>query len=74
VALVGFLLQDRVTEDACVEVDRLFGVIDGESEMIECAEAEGRVGGESGAGGEGRGGERPKSLAACKTSGSIKPL
>jgi hypothetical protein len=72
VARVGFLLQNGVTEDACVEVDGFFGVIDREGEMIECAEAEGRVGGESGAGGEGPGSERREGLAAGKKSSGAR--
>jgi hypothetical protein len=58
VARAGPLLQDRVAEDVCVEVDGPFGVIDGEGEMIECAEALSRIRGESGAGGESPSGEQ----------------
>ena len=53
VARVGLLPQDRVTEDPCIEVDGLFDGIDVKGEMIECADSEGRVGGKSGARGEG---------------------
>ena len=69
VAKAGFLLQNRAAEDTRVEMGGFFGVIDGQSEVIECAEAEGSVGGKSGAGGKNPGGERGEGLPASGKHG-----
>ena len=64
VAWVGLRLQNRVTEDPCVEMDGLLRVIDGDSQVIERTESEGRARGESSARGK-------RSGRACKAARAI---